>query len=201
MKMRNKGDSIWIPTNWLLVVLLLRPFRAAPVLCLLTPFQAPTVFSMVRKMSSYLGLGFLPDFTSFFDLFPDFCQPICLTPICPFRLLALDQLNIGFTGLCSRQLLLKPMKKSSLGVICVFAKDGPEILTRNTDIKWHAGWFSISMEFWESIFLVRSFQLIRPTVQQKLLVMLKNSCVLVCLYRISNSILAFWHICWANTEV
>jgi hypothetical protein len=51
------------------------------------------------------------------------------------------------------------------------------------------------MEFWESIFLVRSFQLIRPTMQQNLLVMLKNSCLLVGLYRISNSILSFWHIC------
>ncbi len=135
---------------------------------------------MLRKMSSCLGLGFLPEFKSFFNLFPDFCQPICLTPICPFRLLALDELNICFTGLCSRQLLLKLMKKSSLGLICVFAKDGwLEILTRNTNIKSHAWWFSISMEFWESIFLVRSFQLIRPTVQQKLLVMLKNSYLLV----------------------
>ncbi len=70
-----------------------------------------------------------------------------------------------------------------------------EILTRNSYIKRHAWWFSISMEFWESIFLVRSFQLIRPTMQQNLLVMLKNSCLLVGLYRISNSILSFWHIC------
>lgn len=135
-------------------------------------------------------------FYFFFWSFPRLLSTYLSDTHLSIQIVSLGSAEHRLHWIVQRQLLLKPMKKSSLGVICVFPKDGwLEILTRNTNIKWHAGWFSISMEFWESIFLVRSFQLIKPTVQQKLLVMLKNSYLLVCLYRISNSILSFWHTC------